>query len=206
MADAIDYDTIRPAISKWVRETSGLQIVWRFRGGVAPAPPYVELSLHGPRQVGDAWRKVDAAPDSQLDDDGVPMDLRVRVRAHEMIRLEVQCFAAAKSGEDAERILGNVMRGLALYEYALDVAGIGIGAATEVQYISGGDSGILEPRAVASVWLHVGSEVEGRLGSIDRAEVTVDVKDAAGEDLLEHTDWMPTENAFDLGFSTGFEV
>lgn len=204
MPDAIDYTTIRPAISKWVRETSGIQLVWRYRGGVRPTVPtttYVELSLHGPRQVGSAWKKIDDAPDP-----AVNADLRVRARAHEMLRLELQVFADPKSGEDAERILANILRGLALYETDLDAAGIGIGVMEEIRYVNAGGGGLLEPRALASVWLHVGSEVEGRLGSIERAQVTATILDAAGEALDTVTGWMPTQESFNLDFNQDFEA
>lgn len=201
MADAIDYATIRPALYKWVKaEAGGVAVAWSRDGGIRPVGAYIEISLHGPRKVGEPWRKTESSPDPELG------DLRIRIGAHEMIRVQLQCIADPKSGVDAERVLANVLRGIELHVDELNDAGVGIGQMTEIGYAGEGSSGVFEPRAVASVWIHVGSLVERYVGSIDRVQITAHVKDAAGEDLDEHTDWYPIEHAFDSGFDAGFEI
>lgn len=199
---AISWTAIEDAIQKWVRSAanlSGKVVLWDYQKGDAPNPPYIALAIRDTVGVGRDWRVYDDAPDAV---DGA--ELRVRVRGHRVATLAIQVFGPEKQGSWAMKTLTDVIAALPLHEYAIDVAGAGIGEASPVRAIPSG-GGFLEPRATAEVTLHLASELEGRETYVQRMFVTVQAKNPAGDDLEARSSWVPTDPGFSLGFSEGFE-
>ena len=100
-------------------------------------------------------------------------ELTVKARGHRTATLVLQAFGATGIGEGAVPILVDVEAALALHEYALDLAGVGIGNSGAVLLIEGRRGGILEPRARCEIQLHLASELEARETYIERVQVTI---------------------------------
>ena len=105
-------------------------------------------------------------------------ELTVSARGMRTAVLVLQAFGAPGIGEGATPILVDVVAALALHEYALDQAGIGVGEVGPVQLIEGRRGGILEPRARVEVVIHFGSELEAFETYIARTIITVTTIDS----------------------------
>jgi hypothetical protein len=164
---AIAWTTVENALHAWIVAATGLAATSvTGNGGPRPPMPYIVMQLAGPRPIGHDWRVYDDAPDPQPG-----AELRVRAQGHRMARLQLQCFAGEDSGNEAVRVLSDAISALSLHVHDLDVAGIGIGDVAPIQLIEGRRGGILDPRAVCEIELHLGSEVEGRETYIERLQL-----------------------------------
>lgn len=95
-------------------------------------------------------------------------ELRVRARGMRTSHLLVQGF-----GDTSFKLMGDVLAGLELAWYDLDVAGVGIGDTDPVQQVPGLMDGVTERRATFGLMLHLGSELEAREDYIKRVMLTV---------------------------------
>jgi hypothetical protein len=191
---AIAFAAIKAAIHSWVVAGSGLaagQVYWTFPGenGKAaprPQPPCIALQLDTVAGVGHDWRVTTDAEDPEPG-----AELEVHARGHRIARLELQCFGLEGSGLTAMSTLVDVIAALPLHHYALDLVGVGIGEAEAVQLGEFRRGGILEPRGVTAVQLHLGSEVIGTVAEVKRVQVTTTARDAFGEVIAESEQWIP---------------
>lgn len=168
---AIAWTAVENALFNWVVAASGLaaaKVIWSDEGGPRPDAPYIALSLDEVLSVGQDWRVYDDAPDPVAG-----AELRVRTRGQRTAELQIQYFAALKSGRDALRKLTDVVAALPLHEYAIDVAGCGIAGADAVQVVRGNRGATLEPRAVTTISLHLAAELEARETYVERTQITI---------------------------------
>lgn len=192
MAPAITWEAAENAIQKWVRERSGIpgaRVIWPYQGGPIPAKPYIALSIDGIRGVGQAWKSKVDAPAPQT----AGQELIIRVNQHMTATLEVQLLAdmpesssatAAADGRLAIEKLTDVVAGVDLHEDELDAGGVGIGEFTPVQWVGPGGGGILEPRAIFTVQLHLGSQLERYETYVERMLMTVTAKQPGLADVV----------------------
>lgn len=195
VVSAVAWATAKAAIHAWVVAASGLaagKVIWTFPGadGKAaprPEPPYIALQISGTGGAGASdWRSTKDAADPEPG-----AELEVTVRGHRVSSLELQCFEREGTGGSAHDILVDVIAALPLYYYDLDIAGVGIGATTPVQLLEFGRTVKLEPRAVASVSLHLGSEVARSLTYVERMQVTTTARGPDGEVVATSEQWIP---------------
>src|SRR5262249_15849004 len=118
-------------------------------------------------------------------------EVRIRSFGHRTVSLKMQCFAPDRSGTAALELLEDVLSGVTLHEDDLDDAGVGIGTIRPGQFRRGQGGTISEPRAVAEVVLHLGSEVESRNTYIERVQMRVHPQSPTGVDLDEVEVWSP---------------
>lgn len=186
---AIAWETADAAIHAWIVAASGLaatHVIFEDEKGKRPEPPYISIQIDDVLPVGSDFVIKDDAPDPE---DGE--ELRVRTFGHRTARLELQAFGPVDSGAAAFRMLVDVISALPLHYYDLDVAGVGIGGTEAVQRAPGRRVGINEPRAIAAVMLHLGSELEARGTYVERMQVTATPKNVAGDALDEVELWIP---------------
>lgn len=170
---AIAWDTIRPAIQKWIAAASGRDVnhvIWADDGGDQPDPPYISLSLPATTSHGTDWRVYDDAPE---DPPAAGAELRVRSQGMRSTVLTVQCYCAPKTTNQASAMLEDVVGSIALNADELDAAGFGFGDVGPIRAINGSRNGVLEPRAIVEITLHMGSEIESRTTFIETAHGTV---------------------------------
>jgi hypothetical protein len=170
---SIPWDTIRPAIQKWIAEASGRgvsHVIWADDGGDQPELPYISLSLPITTPHGTDWRIYDPAPE---DPPLAGQELRVRSQGMRTATLTVQCFAVRGSVNAASSMLEDVVASIPLFADAIDAAGAGIGDVGAVKAVAGSRSGVLEPRAILEITLQLGSEAESRETYIETAHGTV---------------------------------
>lgn len=173
---AIAWDTVENAIHAALVAASGLAataVVWEYQKGHVAARPYISIKLDELDKAGQDWRVVDDAPDAVAG-----AELRIRRRGLRTARVELQCFAPEGSAMTALRVLTDTISALVVQEYALDLAGVGVGDTTAVQLVEGRRGGILEPRALAAIGIHLASEVESRETYVERMNITLTEVDA----------------------------
>lgn len=172
---AIQFPTVENAIQAWVSGASGIpgnRVIWNLQPGDRPPAPYITLALTDLAGVGHDRVLKDDAPDPEPGE-----EVRLRAVGHRTARLSMQCFAADGSATSALSTLADVIGAIEIYADALDVAGVGIGDVTPVQSLEGRRGGILEPRAVCDVTIHLGSEVEARTTYVETIDLTVSETD-----------------------------
>lgn len=170
---SIDWATIRPAIQQWIASSSGYgvdKVIWADDGGDQPQLPYISLSLPITTPHGTDWRVTDLAPEQPP---VAGQELRVRSQGMRTATLTVQCYAVRASLNAASSALEDVVASIPLFSDTLDGAGAGIGDVGAVKTIAGSRSGLLEPRAIVEITLHLGSELEGRETYVETAHGTV---------------------------------
>lgn len=184
---AIAWTTIDNALIAWVMVASGLDanhVIFADRGGPRPSAPYIEISIPSIGGAGcQDWRVYDNAPNPVAG-----AELRVRARGMRMATIALQCFAVDGGGDAATRMLSDVISALPLNEYALDLAGLGIGDIRPVQLVQGRRGSILEPRAVAELDVHLASELESRETYIERIQIAIHETTTN----TNVTKWIPT--------------
>jgi len=196
---SILWETVEDALHAYVVGASGLaemQVIWERHGGPRPDSPYIALSLDEMISVGHEWKRSEVVGDQ----------LRVRYAGHRTARLDLQCFATPKPpanpGVSPVSILATVLDSIELYVNDLDAAGVGIGNREPVHYVPGDRGpGILEPRAVGALRIHLASEVETFRDYIERVQLNVHTADTV---VL----WVPDapSSGFSSGFSNGFGI
>lgn len=198
---AINWETIEKAIHTWVVAGSDLtasHVIWDYEGGKRPSLPYIEMSISDVDGVGHDWHRREYV---SVDD-----NLKITYQGHRTAVLTLQCFGVPGRGDGAVPILSDVISALAMYEYDLDLAEVGIGTTGPVTLIQGQRGGILEPRGRVEVNLHLISELERRTDYIERISITVVAKNVQGTVLASTEVEAPEPRGFSDGFSSGFEV
>lgn len=119
------------------------------------------------------------------------------------ITVRIQVFGAEGSGanpngNDALRLITNILSSLPLHVDELDAAGIGMSEVGTVDIqgkitqLDGRVGGVLEPRAICDVSVFVTSKMTGTLARVDRVRVS---SEATFEDGTQHDVgdvWVPT--------------
>jgi hypothetical protein len=106
-------------------------------------------------------------------------ELIVTAMGHRQATVVIQCFGSIPQDSDnavpfdARQQLENVIASLALYEYDLDQAGIGVVEAGAVVDITQGRAGILEPRARCQLEINLAANVSAFETRIATIEMTV---------------------------------
>jgi hypothetical protein len=160
----VDWTAIEDALAAWALAGSGLpvgSVIWAYQGGPRPQPPYLALSLTDVRQIGHDW----------ADREDEPGGIKLLHRGPRMATLDLQLFG----GVHPVAQLADTLSALGPFADELDHAGIGIGDTAPVQLVAGRVNTLLEPRAVASVELHLFSELESYAEYIARVEGAVEV-------------------------------
>lgn len=190
---AIAWTAIKAALHAWVVAASGLpagKVFFAFPGanGKAaprPQPPCIELHIDDTLGRGTDWKVTKDAADPQPG-----AELEVHFQGHRTARLELQCFYGEGTGDAARVTLETVVSALPLHYYELDLAGAGIGTTERVQLVGANRGGILEPRAITGVQLHLGSDVVGYQSYVERMQVVATATSDAGAEL-ENELWVP---------------
>jgi hypothetical protein len=165
---AIAFVAVKLGIQEWVQAGSGLpdaRVIWNLQGGARPKSPCILMSIQSVAGVGDDWivHEVRNPP-------VVGEEIRRKAQGHRIATLELQCFAAEETGDTSTPILTDVISSLALHVDDLDIAGVGVGSVGPVRSVPGTRGGILEPRSVVEIEIHLASEVARYLDSIDSVE------------------------------------
>jgi hypothetical protein len=90
---------------------------------------------------------------------------------HRQVTLRIQVFAADGSGLAALAACENVKGSADLHAEDVDAAGAGIGTIGDATLVPGHRGGILEPRALMTIGLHVASQLEDFVTYIERLQI-----------------------------------
>lgn len=190
---AIGWTAIEDALRAWVVASSGLadsQVYWSDRGGPVPTPPCIAMSIDDITPQGTDWVTYSNAPAPVTPG----QELVSKAQGMRTATLTLQCKApnpttAAPTGAIVPGYtLTDVLSALPLYYQAIDDAGAGIGRASSTQTLPDMRGDILEPRAIATLELHLGSSIEGRETYIERTQVTI-TEDTSGRNVMT---WIPS--------------
>jgi hypothetical protein len=169
---AADWSAIEDALQAWVKTSTGLgdtHVFWSDQGVNRPAPPFVSLTLDGPRRVG-----VDAIVTTTdlLQDNGE--EILVQNVGNRECTLRVQHFGGDPCGDVSSRaVMAKCLTDLYRMDVkaALEAAGVAILDVGPVENVAGVRALQIEPRAALVVRLAVADEAGARTGYIATAEV-----------------------------------
>lgn len=145
--------TAEDAIQAWVVTGSGLasdHVIWTGDGpsGPQPAGAYISMRITDDDTASDDWmtpRRNGSA-------------IEYRVRSHHMATIELTCNAGASYGSGrAGMILRRVIAASSFPSVieAMKVGGVGIGPVSKIRLIPGVRSGLLAPKAMVTVGVHM---------------------------------------------------
>lgn len=173
MVSGIGWQAIIPAIQEWIVTAAGVsdEKVYQARqGGPQLEFPYYVYDIVQTNRIGHDWRTTE---DRENPEEHPGEELVRHVKGHRTATLRIECFSSGVGAESGVALLEEVISHLPLHEYDLDEAGAGIGNVTPVTYGGGVRGGILQPRAVVEVQLHLASDVQDYVTYIERTQVTV---------------------------------
>lgn len=153
--------SIRGAIAKWVRETSGLavgKVYWAKQRGAIPSGTCISMTLEGETSYGQDWTSVrDAAAP-------VPgADIEIVLTGPRVSRLVLECYIGDQDWETVQpdKILSRVVasRNLPGRAAELRAAGVGFGPVGPIQPLNIERAQIFDPRVRVELAIHTISEV-----------------------------------------------
>lgn len=140
-----------------------------------------------------------------LDDEGTPtikivatseterqgIELKRTAEGIREITLRIRMFAKEKSGNEALKVVTDIVSSLALHVYELDLAGFGVsdlgnaGLFSRAQLLEGQRGGILEPQATVSFTGYVASSLSDYITYIQRVRLKATLKAPGGAPLTD---------------------